>query len=489
MTSKTGLFRSWTFTGTVLLVLLLVSGISMAQTHPTAAKTVPALLLSDVHFEPFTDPGKAAQLNAAPVSQWKAILEAPASVDQAERFAALQQGCHAKGVDTSEVLLQSSLRAMQSQAAGAKFITVSGDLIAHAFPCKYNALFPHAAAGDYRAFVEKTLDYVQAELHRAFPGVALFVALGNNDSDCGDYQLDTHSEFLAAEGKIVSSDFPALERKTAEESFAAAGYYSVSLPAPIHHARLLVLNDLFMARHYSTCADKPDSSGSVEQLLWLEQQLALARKNQEKVWVMSHIPPGVDLHGTGTKILGICEGKKPTEFLASDLLSDLLGNYSDVVQLAIFAHTHMDELRLLKPEAPSPDQPGVAVKMVASISAVHGNNPSFTVAQVDAATAELRDYKVIAASNQTGDHALWQEEYDFAKAYHVNAFSAASLDKLIHGFEADPSAKTEASQEYLHTVFTGGQIPLLNMFWPQYACSLSHASASSYKACVCSNVQ
>ncbi len=45
-----------------------------ARAMGTAPRAVRALLVSDIHFEPFWDPAKAAQLNAAPARGWKAIL-------------------------------------------------------------------------------------------------------------------------------------------------------------------------------------------------------------------------------------------------------------------------------------------------------------------------------------------------------------------------------------------------------------------------------
>jgi sphingomyelin phosphodiesterase acid-like 3 len=470
-------------------VWMLVALSGFAQTRSTAKPApVPALLLSDIHFEPFADPGKAAQLKAAPASEWKRILDAAPSPDQAERFAALKQGCHSKGEDTTYTLFASSLQAMRSQAAGAKFITVSGDLMAHQFDCKFNTLFPHAAPGDYRAFTEKTLAYVQSELTTAFPGVPLYIALGNNDSDCGDYQLDAHSAFLADEGKTVTAAFPVAERAQAQSNFAAGGYYSVALPAPLHAARLLVLNDLFMSKNYATCAGKPDPAGAEEQLAWLRHQLVEARDKHEKIWVMAHIPPGVNLYSTASKGTNICAGKKPAMFLSSEDLPNLLVEFGDVIQLALFGHTHMDELRLLEPEETknkSSVRSTVALKIVPSISPVHGNNPSFTVAQIDPATAELKDYRVIAASNLTGVATEWREEYDFAKAYNEPAFNRASVEDLVKGFNADPGSTSASSQQYLHSVFTGGMIPILKLFWSQYACSLAHTGSVEYAACVC----
>ena len=463
-----------------------------AHSTPPAKATISALLVSDIHFEPFFDPAKVPQLAAAPVTEWKAILAAPSSPDQQQRFAALQQSCHVRGVDTSFALFESSLKAMRGQAAGAKFFTVSGDLLSHAFDCKYGALFPKSTPDDYRKFVEKTLDYVIDELYATFPGVPVYVALGNNDSDCGDYRLDTHSEFLRVTGVEVTKNFPAAERQADEESFAAGGYYSVALPAPIENGRLLVLNDLFMSKNYATCAGKADPTSAGAQIAWLQQQLTEARASKQKIWVMGHIPPGVDLYSTMKKTGDVCGGQAPAMFLSSEKMADVLTDFSDVIELAIFAHTHMDELRLLKKDGQTPESPqsavsikGVPVKMVSSISPNHGNNPSITIAQIDPATAALADYRVFAASNQTGVDAKWAEKYDFARNFHEQEFTSSSVGKLIAGFAADPSAKAKPSQSYIDDFSAGSSSPVLQMFWPQYVCTLSNHTAQSFAACVC----
>jgi len=464
-----------------------------AQATPQAAgaerETIPVLFLSDIHFDPFWDPAKVPQLTAAPAGEWKAILAAPPSADRAQRFAALQQTCHARGEDTSYPLLQSSMQAVRAYADGAIFATVSGDLIAHAFDCKYSAVFPHASPGDYRAFVEKTVGYVIEELSGALPGVPVYVALGNNDSDCGEYRLDAHSEFLSViGGEATGAAYPSSERMSSLKGFSEGGYYSVNLPAPVRNARLLVLNDLFMSSKYATCAGKADTTAAAEQLAWLERQLASARANKEKVWVMGHIPPGIDVHATVTKMRDLCGDARPKMFLSSEKMADELVEFSDVVELAIFAHTHMDEVRILRAEDGVPrtvPTKSVAVKMVPSISPIDGNAPSFTVARVDRSSAALVDYRVFAASNQTGVDATWREEYDYGQTYREAEFSAASVSQLIAGFQADPGAKTESSRDYIRNFFAGNASPLLGLVWPQYVCGLSNHSAEGFRSCVC----
>jgi sphingomyelin phosphodiesterase acid-like 3 len=398
----------------------------------------------------------------------------------------LQQACHARGADTSFALFDSSLKAMRSHAAGVRFVAMSGDLISHAFQCKYNALIPNSTPKAYTAFVEKTLDYVIEELDKSFPGVPVYVAMGNNDSDCGDYRLDAHSDFLRVTGKEISRDFSASERTAAEESFAAGGYYSVTLPAPLENTRLLVLNDIFMSSNYATCAGKPDPGAAEAQLIWLRRQLAEARANKQKIWVMGHIPPGVDLYSTASRMVNVCGGQSPVMFLSSEKMADVLAEYGDVVELAIFAHTHMDELRLLKAggQATAAGK-GVAVKMVPSISPIHGNHPSITLAQIDPSTAALVDYKVFAASNQTGVDSTWSEEYDFARSFHEAEFTSSSVSQLIAGFTADPGAKTQASRSYIENFSVGYASPLLRLAWQQYVCTLSNYTAESFRSCAC----
>jgi hypothetical protein len=59
------------------------------------------------------------------------------------------------------------------------------------------------------------------------------------------------------------------------------------------------------------------------------------------------------------------------------------------------------------------------------------------------------------------------------------------LAELIAGFQADPAAKSEASQAYLRNYFPGDMSPVIKVAWPQYACTLEHDSAASFGACVC----
>jgi sphingomyelin phosphodiesterase acid-like 3 len=451
-----------------------------------SAGTVPAILVSDIHFDPFHDPGKAKLLASSPTSGWKAILASPPSPDQQQAFDRLQAQCHAKGVDTPHELLQSALAAMKAQRPGARFMMVSGDLVVHNFSCRYHTLFPTASTEDYQAFVLKTVSYVVAELRGVFPGVPVYVALGNNDSGCGDYHFDPESDFLTEAGSILASGLPAAGRQAAAQEFAAGGNYSVTMAAPMKNTRLVVLNDTLFSPKYRTCSGERDGRGAAAEAVWLKEQLAQARQLGERVWVMGHIPPGIDPFSTIRQFKDICAGSDPVKFIPSDEIPDLMVEYADVVKLGIFAHTHMDEVRLLEHSGSAESAADkVGIKLVPSISPVHGNQPTFTVAQIDAASAGMVDYTVIAASNQSGFGTMWRPAYNFARTYHEPAFSVQTLDGLIGKFQADSIAALPESRSYLRNYYAGGLGAMLTPFWPQYVCGLNNYTVKDYAACIC----
>jgi sphingomyelin phosphodiesterase acid-like 3 len=496
-------FALWYWVG--IFVFLLPGNLSQAQTAAREGKTqravqaagkqdstIAALLISDIQFVPFQEPEKARQLVREPVSQWGAILASAASPDQAQAFAGLQKACHAKGVDTPYPLFESSLEAMHKRAPYASFITVTGDLIAHAFSCRYTTLTPGSTAGNYQEFVEKTIEFVVGQLRATFRGVPVYISLGNNDTDCGDYRLDAGGGFLAKAATIVASGVPASAQREVLQEFPAGGYFSLTMAAPMRNTRLIVLNDLFLSPRYSTCKGALDDAPGNAEMGWLESQLAQARQLGQKAWVMGHIPPGVNTYATVSKFKDVCAGEDAEMFLNSGRLDTLLVEYADVVRLGLFAHTHMDEMRLITPEGPAARasvEHSVALKLVPSISPVDGNNPSFTIARVDPSTAVLRDYEVIVASNQTGIDTTWTEEYDYARSYHQPEFSPSAVTQLIGKFSSDPRAETEPSQEYNRHYFKGDLAGVLTPFWPQYVCSLESDTARGYAACVCAAVK
>jgi sphingomyelin phosphodiesterase acid-like 3 len=325
------------------------------------------------------------------------------------------------------------------------------------------------------------VQYVTAQLRLGLKGIPVYVALGNNDSGCGDYQRDSNDGFLEATKEAMVEGAPSAERTAALASYAAGGDYSLMMQAPMERTRLIVLDDLLQSARHKGCGGEPNPTAVKAQMAWFEKQLAEARLKKEKVWVMAHIPPGVDPYSTFSKMKNVCGGDSPTMFLSSERLAEVMGEYADVIRLGVFGHTHMDEMRLFGK---------VAIKMVSSISPVDGNDPSFTVAKIDPVNAQLVDYEVIKTSTWSGVDAKWVKEYTFRETYHEPVFSAASLEKLMKEFRADVDVQNDMSEAYLAnygvgTTSKGVKAMALRALWPGYTCAQTNDTEKGFAACVC----
>lgn len=501
-----------------IFVLTLLSFVLPAAAAPPAPRTVDAVMVSDIHFDPFHDPSLVPKLAAAPVEQWNEILSTPGTPEQTTAFTALQASCHARGIDTPFPLLKSSIAAMQATAPNAAFLTLTGDLLVHGFDCRFLTLMPAATPAAYEAFVQKTLTYVMQQLHAAYPKRPIYTVLGNNDSGCGDYRLDLHSDFLKHAIEATAVGLPSSQKLpepgSAVESSESSGAFSLTMAAPLEHTRIILLDDLFLSAKYRACNGQANPAAPTAQLDWLAAQLSAARHLHQNVWVLGHIPPGVDPYSTLSKSIGRtmatemvgklehCKPPEPVNFLSSTRLAQILTDNADIIRLGLFGHTHMDELRLLQPgardkttrETAATSGP-VAIKLVPSISPVNGNSPAFTVAQVDPRTARLIDYRVMVAADKAGGDTAWSQEYRYSESFHEPAFDPAALRQLVDSFQADPAAANPLSVAYLDHYYAADHTTLINdlkdrtsllkIIWPQYVCALKDSAPDAFAACTC----
>jgi sphingomyelin phosphodiesterase acid-like 3 len=480
-----------TFGSSFLLILIaLAAHVGSAQTvdlttsHTTPA--VSALMVSDIHFDPFADPSHVTQLVTAPIAAWETILSEP-SPDSAQNYQKLLKDCGSRGPDTSFALLRASLVEMRARDPKAAFVTVSGDLLAHSFECKLQRSLPTVDADGRAAFAAKTIAFIAGQMRLALPGVPIYFALGNNDSDCGDYRLDVRSRFFSAVAQVLTSDVSPSLRHQAVKDFGVAGYYAVDLPAPVRDARLLVVDDTFMAARFVACSGKEDRTGDTLTIDWLSAQLDAARAAHRKLWVMGHIPPAIDVKGS------ISHGKtsactsEPKEYLDSEALANKMTESSETIQVGLFGHTHMDEMHLLTASASEkqPSAGNVAIKIVPSISPINGNNPAFLITKIDPNTAQIVDYELIAASGSDPAKIRWGESYDYQLTYHEKAFNSSAMTRLAAEFRADDEAQDPRSQAYIRNFMPGIGAELLRLVWPTYVCALSSQDPASFSHCSC----
>ncbi len=491
-------------------------------------------MLSDIHFDPFHDPAKLPQLLTEPIDHWPAILNSPTSPTQAADLQTLQNQCGGRALDTPWPLLKTTLAAAHNAEARPLFVTLSGDILTHEFPCRFRHTAPNTTPQELVAFSAKTVTFVLAQLRQAYPRTPVYASLGNNDSGCNDYRENPDDLFLKQTADALRA--ATLDLKV---TFTPEGDYAIPLPAPIEHTRLLVLEDIFESREFTTCAGSPDRTAEAAQIHWLRTQLADARTHNDHVWLMSHIPPGVDVYNSFRRYIfqpaGLCNAT-PRPFLADTALPDALLDYADTVRLAVFGHSHMDEFRLLHRPAPTAistalssrpepsatpssrpnelssrperseverpavgdaraegtSQPAIPAKLVPSISPYAGNRPAFLVATVDPHTAILKDWRTFVSPSPDGSTPPWTEAYRFTTAFHVPDFSAASAEKLTSAFTADKSGQSPESTAFRQHYYPGdiGLYALgLAQIWPAFACSAREVRPSAVHDCICGTPQ
>jgi sphingomyelin phosphodiesterase acid-like 3 len=250
------------------------------------------LLVSDIHFNPMADSSLVSELSAAPPTEWEAIL----TRTQPTSFSGY-------GSDTNWWLLFSALDQMRGRLRRPGFIMISGDLLAHDFPKAFQDSTHDSDREHYRAFVLKTVEFLGLEFRKRFGKTPVLVTVGNNDEDCGDYSVGAGGVFLSDTAELVRSMAHGDDKLL--DDWKALGSYNIAHPT-LHHVRIMSPNTVFFSSHYHAssftegCSTVP-STAPKDLFHWAESNLAKAKANHEKVWLMFHIPPGIDGYSTMMK--------------------------------------------------------------------------------------------------------------------------------------------------------------------------------------------
>ncbi|MBV9109516.1 MAG: metallophosphoesterase, partial [Gemmatimonadetes bacterium] len=340
---------------------------AQASARPARESTV--LLVSDLHFDPFTAGAQAVNaLRAAPTTQWARILAAVPGTTPS-----------AYGSDSNYPLLVSAGAAMRQAVPHPAYVVISGDFLGHNFEAKYDSVFAGTRDSTGAAtFADSTMAFMARWMGSLFPrDVPIYPAIGNNDSGCNDYGMDTQFQRSAAR-----SWAPLAQRGGRARGFVAAfdsgGYYTARPPRS--NATLVMLNDIYWSRSYDAACG-PDRGQ--RELRWLAGILQAARASHRRVWLASHIPPGVDIYSS------LQHPGDPTLMFTPAYVApfdSLVRAYADVVALHVTGHTHMSEFRVYQTATG-----GVPDLGVPAVSPIFGNNPGFVSMRLGP-SGELLDY-------------------------------------------------------------------------------------------------
>lgn len=431
------------------------------------------------------DPTLMPALTAADPGGWENIL-------QESKLAAFSP----YGQDTNWWLLRSALEAMVRTEPHPAVVMFTGDLLAHNFPKTYQGITRDSDAEHYRAFVLKTVQFVALELRKRYPDAKILLTPGNNDDECWDYSIEENGTFLSDTVTTVRDLAKTDERFDA--AWKSLGSYSLS-PSTLPGIRIVSLNSVFFSNKYAAasfpnhCA-KQNSTAAQDLFTWLENELVQAQQTHEKVWLMFHIPPGIDgwasTHPGG--VPASAADVRASESCSKTIVpmwvpewtarfDDLLGRYQGMVAASFAGHTHSDDFRVISTPAGNKE----FVLIDPAISPIYGQNPGFRIVDFNSAgtlTDQTTYYltNLLKASRDT--RGKWKREYRFSRMWKVKQLDGASLAKI--GKQVTDSPKKREKWLKLYTVSSAADpIPASDV--PGLYCAISGLDPQSYASCYC----
>jgi sphingomyelin phosphodiesterase acid-like 3 len=451
-------------TALVLITILTATARSLPTGEPPLEPrpgTGMFLLLSDIHFDPYADTAILEQLGAKPLDACKGRISTAPS-----KF----------GSDTNYPLLKSTLDNVAATAAANHihydYAVVTGDLLAHQFDATFNQCVG-GGQGAYEKFASATIAYVDALIAKAIPGVPVFITLGNNDSDKGDY-AEPSPAFLQSVGQDWSrawGNIPAAVRQSAVASFERAGNYAVPNPA-VPGEELVVLNsNLWVARNSGACGPAdPDPDG---QFSWLENVLIRVKNERRFATLIMHVLPGMDaLRSSAGEPQSLWTSLCTQRFIGE------MSNFRDVVHEIYAGHIHRDDFRIL------PDRDGkplLPIHILPSVSPVYFNNPAVEIGWYDKRTGELVDFSPFFLDLANG-RTNWAREYTFSQAYGFPRPTLTALVDLSREIR-DGNPQSGVGEKYSTYYSVGVGLFLTSANWMNYTCTQTEFAPRMFTRC------
>jgi sphingomyelin phosphodiesterase acid-like 3 len=472
----------------VILMLLFafrVSPLHATQTQSASANNM--LIAADIHFNPMFDPSLVAQLDVAEPAQWESILNG-------SKMSAFSQ----YGQDTNWWLLQSSLDQMQKTLPRPALVIVAGDSLAHRFPQTYQDITHDSDREHYRKFVLKTMKFLALQLRKRYPDTKILITPGNNDEDCGNYSIEAGGSFLHDTAELVR-DLAKGDGVT-RGSWEDLGSFDVAHPT-IPGLRIISLNTVLFSDKYHAakfsegCATVP-SNGPEEAFSWLESRLSKAKAAHQKVWIMFHIPPGIDSYASIQNYNGLLkkapeQASNPQVCLSGVVplwvpkrtaqFESLLEKYHGTVIAGFSGHIHVDDFRVLNPSGSDAS----FVLITPAVSPIYNQNPSFRTVTF-AKDGSLLDSSVYYLTNliyaSSATPGEWEQEYQFSKQWKLPRIDAAGLSSLYSKIRSDESVRAEWLKLYNVSSSAAYVVP---GSVPGLYCAAEQLDPESYARCYC----
>jgi hypothetical protein len=250
----------------------------------------------------------------------------------------------------------------------------------------------------------------------------------------------------------------------------------------MNNHRLIVINSVFFSTSYDNACGSGDQTPALDQIRWLDEAVARAKSEEEKVWLLMHIPPGINSFNTAESVKN---GGPGVTFWQDALTSGflrLLERHPDTIEACFVGHTHMDDFRAIRLDG----KPAVFAKIAPAISPIYGNNPGYQVFQYDRRTGAVRNYQTYFLADPApatvptkSPGAGWALEYDFRETYDLPSLDASSISRL------SARMQTDSRIQQIYTRFYSVSAPpeITPQTLSVYRCAISNTTPAEFLTC------
>lgn len=305
-----------------------------------------------------------------------------------------------------------------------------------------------------------------------FPKLQVFPALGNHDYWPQD-QLPINTSRVY---EAVANFWKPWLNEDAIATFTKGGFYSQKV-APDQNLRIISLNTNL---YYSPNTVTQNMSDPANQFEWLENTLNLSQQNNEKVYIIAHVPVGYLPYAKSTTAMREVYNEK---------LIEIFRKYSDIIAGQFYGHTHRDSIMILSDKKGNPVNSlfvAPAITPMKSVLEKQTNNPGIRLFQYDPHDYKLLDmlqyYLNLTDANLKGD-ANWKVEYNLTDTYGIEDLQPKSLYGLAKQFAIKNSAQFMKYYNYFFVSYDNigickGRCKTLQV------CSIMNLDHASYLDCI-----
>ncbi|XP_071502433.1 sphingomyelin phosphodiesterase-like [Diadema antillarum] len=311
------------------------------------------------------------------------------------------------------------------------FIYMTGDLPAH------------DVWNQSRSDILKMIDFVTDLLMKYFPGVKIYPSLGNHESApvdsfppgfiTGDQSQKWLYNAVVQQWIEKSGWLP----KSTQETLQRGGYYDVLVYPGLRIVSLNMNAGNPLNGWLKINATDPDA-----QLQWLVSVLQAAETAKEKVHILGHIPPSLDL----------AVWSKNYELIVKRYESTIMGQF--------FGHTHRDQFKIFY--ADTVTRRPISVAYVAGAITPTAQNPGYRVYTMDGnytgstwAVLDHDNYYMNLTEANLTNKPKWRPEYKAKEAYGMKSLQPSEWNRLVEEMKKNETVFKQY-YSYYHRLYDYG---------------------------------